>query len=149
VTCGWTRTESGPLITSAKGDMQSSLFVCWQLCAKTSERICMKFSDSVGNGPMNNWLNLGGDLDHRLDTGIVFRIHHYWEIRKVVNGHKSAAHTDLPDSGTGKTYLGGGMQCPSPSWTCYRQFRIYKCGPDCVRYKYGAGALTVTSFLSK
>ena len=34
------------------------------------------------------------DLDHRLGTGIVFRIHHYWDIRKVVNGHKSAAHTD-------------------------------------------------------
>jgi len=32
-------------------------------------------------------------LDHRLDTVIVFRIRHYWEIRKVVNGHKSAAHT--------------------------------------------------------
>jgi len=22
-----------------------------------------------------------------MDTGIVFRIRHYWEIRKVVNGH--------------------------------------------------------------
>jgi len=22
---------------------------------------------------MNNWLNFGGDPDHRLDTGIVFR----------------------------------------------------------------------------
>jgi len=36
---------------------------------------------------MNNWLNVIGDPDHRLDTGIVFRIRHYWEIRKVVNGH--------------------------------------------------------------
>jgi len=36
---------------------------------------------------MNKWLNFGGDPDHRLDTGIVFRIHHYWETRKVVNGH--------------------------------------------------------------
>jgi len=35
---------------------------------------------------MNNWLN-GSDPDHRLDTGIVFRNHHDWEIRKVVNGH--------------------------------------------------------------
>jgi len=32
-------------------------------------------------------LNFGGDPDHRLDTGIVFRIRHYWETRKVVNGH--------------------------------------------------------------
>jgi len=50
------------------------------------------------------WLNFGGDPDHRLDTGIVFRIRHYSEIRKVVNGHKSAAHTDSPDGGTGKTF---------------------------------------------
>ena len=25
----------------------------------------------------------------------------------MVNGHNSAAHTDLPDGGTGKTCLGG------------------------------------------
>jgi len=31
------------------------------------------------------------------DTGIVFRIRHYWDIRKVVNGHKSAAHSDSPE----------------------------------------------------
>ena len=36
---------------------------------------------------MNKLLNFGGNLDHRLDTGIVFWICHYWEIRKVVNGH--------------------------------------------------------------
>ena len=47
----------------------------------------MKFSAKVGNGPMNKCLNFGGDPDHRLDTRIVFRIRHYWEIRKVVNGH--------------------------------------------------------------
>jgi len=50
--------------------------------------------------PMNKSLNFGGDPDHRLDTGIVFRIRHYWEIRKVVNGHKSAAYTDSPDGST-------------------------------------------------
>jgi len=33
----------------------------------------------------------------------------------VVNRHKSAAHTDTPDGGTGKTYIGGGMHCPSAS----------------------------------
>jgi len=31
----------------------------------------MKFSGKVGNGPVKKWLNFGGDLDHRLDTGIV------------------------------------------------------------------------------
>jgi len=36
-------------------------------------------------------------MDRRLETGIVFRIRHYWEIGKVVNGHKSAADTDSPD----------------------------------------------------
>jgi len=66
----------------------------------------MKFSGKVGNG---------GDPDHRLDIRIFFRIRHCWEIRKVVNGHKSAAHTDLPYGGTSKTCLGGGMHCPSAS----------------------------------
>jgi len=33
----------------------------------------------------------------------------------VVNRHKSAAHTDSPDGGIGKTSLGGGMHCPSAS----------------------------------
>ena len=32
----------------------------------------------------------------QLETRIVFRIRHYLQIWKVVNGHKSAAHTDLP-----------------------------------------------------
>jgi len=73
----------------------------------------MKFWRKVGNGPVNKCLNFGGDSDHRLDTGIVFRIRHYWKTWKVVNGHKSAAHIDSPDGGTGKTCLGGGMHCPS------------------------------------
>ena len=76
----------------------------------------MKFSDKVGNGPVNNWLNFGADPDHRLDTGIFFgiRIRHCWEIRKVVNGHRYDA--DSPDGGTaGKTCLGGGMHCPGAS----------------------------------
>jgi len=47
----------------------------------------MKVSTKVDDGPLNNWLNFGGDPDHRLDTGIVFRIRHYWSIRKMVNGH--------------------------------------------------------------
>jgi len=64
----------------------------------------MQFSGKAGNGPLSKLLNFGGDLDNRLDTGIVFRIHQYWEI-----------HTDLPDGGTGKTCLGGGMPCPSAS----------------------------------
>jgi len=77
----------------------------------------MKFSETIGNRPMNKRLHFGGDLSHRLDTGIVFQIRRYWEMRKVVNGYKSAAHTASPDSGTGKqkTCLGGGMYCPSAS----------------------------------
>ena len=43
----------------------------------------MKFAGKVGNGPVNKRLNFGGGKD----TGIVFRIRHYWEIRKVVNGN--------------------------------------------------------------
>ena len=55
-----------------------------------------------------------------------FRIRHYWEIGKVVNGHKSAAHTDSPDGGTVKTCLGGGMHCPkaSSSESCELIFSI-------------------------
>jgi len=34
----------------------------------------MKFSAKVDSGPVNKWLDFGGDTDHRLDTGIVFRI---------------------------------------------------------------------------
>jgi len=73
----------------------------------------MKFSGKVGSGSVNKWLNFDGDPCHRLHTGIAFRIHHYWEIPKVVNGHKSDVHTDSPDGGTGKTCCG--MHCPSAS----------------------------------
>jgi len=70
----------------------------------------MKFSGKVGNEQtVKFWWRSG----HRLDTGIVFRIRHYWEIRKVVNRHKSAAHTDSSDDGTSKTCLGGSMHCPN------------------------------------
>jgi len=31
---------------------------------KTSQRICMKFSGKVGNGPINKWLNFGDDPNH-------------------------------------------------------------------------------------
>jgi len=51
---------------------------------------------------MNKYLNFGGNLDHSLDTGIVFRIRHY-------------IHNDSPDSGTSKTCLGGGLHCLSAS----------------------------------
>jgi len=47
----------------------------------------MKFSGKVGSGPVNKRLHFGGDPDHCLDTGIVFRVRHYWKIRKVINGH--------------------------------------------------------------
>jgi len=32
---------------------------------------------------IEHMLNFGGDPNQRLHTGIVFRIRHYWEIRKV------------------------------------------------------------------
>jgi len=32
----------------------------------------MKFSGNICNGPVNKWLNFGGNPDHRMDTGIVF-----------------------------------------------------------------------------
>jgi len=33
----------------------------------------MKFSGTVGNGPVNKWLNFAGDTDHCVDTWIGFR----------------------------------------------------------------------------
>jgi len=35
------------------------------------------------NGPVNKRLNFGGDVDHNLDTGIVFRIRHLEPIRQM------------------------------------------------------------------
>ena len=53
-----------PLYTSAKEDVivVVCLSVCWQLSAKTSEWICMKFLRKAGNGPVNKRLNFNGDL---------------------------------------------------------------------------------------
>jgi len=84
----------------------------------------MKFLGNIGNGPMKKWSNFGGDPDHHLDTGIVFRICHYREIWKALNWHESAAHADLPDGGTGKTCLGGGMHCPSASSNLWFRMQI-------------------------
>jgi len=55
----------------------------------------MKCSRKVGSGPMNNSLNFVGVPDHRLDTGTVFRICHYWEIRKVVNRPSSVLNRQM------------------------------------------------------
>jgi len=57
---------------------------------------------------MNKRLDFGGNLDHRLDTEIVFRIRHYWEIRKMVNGHSFIPIRQMAE-------LGGSMHCPSSS----------------------------------
>jgi len=106
----WTLNSNQP--TSGKGGyvfVALCLSVRQQLCAKTSERICMKFSAKIGNGPVNKSLNFGCDPDDRLDTEIVFRIRHYRKIWKVINGTKSAAHTDSPVGGTGMTCHGGGI----------------------------------------
>jgi len=61
---------------------------------------------------------LNFDPDHCLDTWIVFWIRDCWDMQKVVNGHKSGAHTDSPDGGTGMMCLGGGVHYPSASSSC-------------------------------
>jgi len=63
---------------------------CLSVCSlatlrKNFKRICMKFLGKVSNGPVNKWLNFGADPDHRLDTGIVFRIVRRWKIRKMIS----------------------------------------------------------------
>jgi len=37
----------------------------------------MKFSETVGNEPMNKRLHFSGDPDYRIDKGIVFRVRQY------------------------------------------------------------------------
>jgi len=82
----------------------------------------MKFSRKIGSGPTNKRLNFGGDPDHRLNTGTVFRIRQsLLGNTKSVNGHKFSAYIDSPDGGTGKRCLGGGMHCLSAS-----SFRLSK-----------------------
>ena len=40
----------------------------------------------------------------------------------MVNGHKSAAHTDSPDGGTGETCLGRGVQCTVSVLVVFNEF---------------------------
>jgi len=47
------------------------VFVVVCLFVSLSEPICIIFSGKVGSGQLNEWLNFGGDLDHRRGTGIV------------------------------------------------------------------------------
>jgi len=67
----------------------------------------VKFSAKVDNEPANSWLNFGGDPDHRLDTGIVFRIRYHYEIGNAGLRCNYDVITSLA--------LGGGMHCPSAS----------------------------------
>jgi len=88
--------------------------------------MCMKVSGKVGNRPMNNCLNFGGDSDHRLNTWIVFRIRHYCEIRKVVSSDCAALRCRAGRALAGIDHhsnygvitspaLGGGRHCPIAS----------------------------------
>ena len=61
----------------------------------------------VDNGLANSLLNFGGDPDHRLDTGIVFRIRYHYELGKAGLRCSDDVITSLA--------LGGGMRCPSAS----------------------------------
>ena len=72
-----------------------SLFVCLFVCLSLSNfapkrpKIPTHLHENFGEGwqwPMNEKLYFYGYPNLRLDTGIVFRIRHYWEIQKVVNG---------------------------------------------------------------
>jgi len=57
----------------------------------------MKFFGKVGNGASEQLIKFWWQSGSPLGTGIVFRIRHYWEIRKVVNGH-SFIYTDSADT---------------------------------------------------
>jgi len=97
--------------------MLSSLFVCLLSVSNFAQKLPNTDLQEIFRECWQ-WATeqlIRGDPDHCLDTGMVFQICHYWEIWKVVNGHKTAAPTVSPDSGTGKTCLGRGMHCPSAS----------------------------------
>jgi len=88
-------------------------FLCLSVCLlatlrQTSERICMKFSGKVGNGPTNKRLNFGGDPDQESESN------------------------PNPYSDTGKAFLGGGMHCPSTSsinmFCCAYTYYVYAAG---------------------
>jgi len=91
-------------------------------------------------------LNFGGDLDRRLDTGIVFRIRYCCDVGKAglrcnydvitLLSHDSvtatALHAACSVTGaryreTGKRGLGGGMHCPSAWSFVYATRYIYSC----------------------
>jgi len=72
----------------------------------------MKFSGKVGDEPLNKMVKFWRRSGSLSGYGDCFPD---WEIRKVISGHESAAHTDSPDGGTGNTCLGGGMHCPNAS----------------------------------
>ena len=75
---------SRALVTSAKEDMFSSLSLWLFATSRKNFRTDLHEIFSEGWQWTNEqMLNFGGDPDHRLHTGIVFRIRHYWEIRKV------------------------------------------------------------------
>jgi len=90
-------------------------------------RRCLSFSNFAQKLPLHKIFREGWQwaneqtIKFRWRSGspsgyrIVFRIRHYWEIQKVVNAHKSAAHTVSLDGGTGKTCFGEGIHCPSAS----------------------------------
>jgi len=74
----------------SKEVMFSSLSVCLSVCllANFSQNLRTDLHQIFREGWQwgnEQVLNFGGDLDHHLDAGIVFRIRHYWQIRKVVS----------------------------------------------------------------
>jgi len=93
------------IFTSAKEDM-FFVVVCLCVCLlvflfvskfaqkQTSERICVKFSVTVGNGPMNIRLKFGGDPEQR---------------------SPDKDPDPYPYCDTGKMCLGEMMHCPSAS----------------------------------
>ena len=68
----------------------------------------MKFSGKVGNGPMNKFLNFGGNPNQK--SGYISG----YGIRNPETDPTTDQGPD-PYRDTGKTCLGGGMHCPGAS----------------------------------
>ena len=80
----------------------------------------MKFS---GSWQWTNEQNFGGDPDHRLDTGIVFRIRHQWyqptALRNAAVLGKHHHSNYMYDVITSPA-IGGGMHCDRTQRTAYK-----------------------------
>jgi len=126
--CSWNRR-----LTSPRKRLPSLLLFCQGGCviAVVCLSVCLSLSNFAQKLPNGFAWNFQGRFQWAIEQTVKFWRRFGWpsrysdcfpdssllgdSLRKVVNGHKSAAHTHSLDGGTGKTCPGGGVHCPSAS----------------------------------